>query len=128
MGEGYAAIQRGGTAACSGGWGQSDDLALLPPKGKHYVSKYVMASEPLRYTWYFKQVMASLPYIKIYFFQNTYSIEMKESLTLTKIFLDSQQIFRKVCKKLDFHQNNILLYLFSKSVHGYLTMRCVKYG
>ncbi len=29
--------------------------------------KYVMASEPYRYTWYFKQVMASLPYIKIYF-------------------------------------------------------------
>ncbi len=30
--------------------------------------KYVMASEPDRNTWYLKQVMASLPYIKIYFF------------------------------------------------------------
>ncbi len=30
----------------------------------------------------------------------------------------------KVCKKLDFHQNNN----FSKSVHGYPTTRCVKYG
>jgi hypothetical protein len=30
--------------------------------------KYVMASEPYKYTWYFKQVMASWPYIKIYFF------------------------------------------------------------
>ena len=30
--------------------------------------KYVMASEPYRYTWYLKQVMAGLPYIKIYFF------------------------------------------------------------
>jgi hypothetical protein len=30
--------------------------------------KYVMASEPYRYTCYLKQVMAGLPYIKIYFF------------------------------------------------------------
>ncbi len=45
--------------------------------------KYVMASEPYRYTWYFKQDMASLPYIKIYFFLNTYSIEIKKSLSLT---------------------------------------------
>ncbi len=45
--------------------------------------KYVMASEPYRYTWYLKQVMASLPYIKIYFFLNTYSIEIKKSLSLT---------------------------------------------
>jgi hypothetical protein len=29
--------------------------------------KYVMASEPYSYTWYLKQVMAGLPYIKIYF-------------------------------------------------------------
>ncbi len=27
--------------------------------------KYVMASEPYKYTWYLKQVMAGLPYIKI---------------------------------------------------------------
>ncbi len=64
--------------------------------------KYVMASESYRYTWYLKQVIASLPYIKIDFILNTYSIEMKKSLSLTYIFLDSQQIFRKVCKKLDF--------------------------
>jgi hypothetical protein len=30
--------------------------------------KYVMAFEPYRNTSYFKQVMASLPYIKLYFF------------------------------------------------------------
>jgi hypothetical protein len=30
--------------------------------------KYVMASEPYRYTRYLKQVMASLPYIKKYYF------------------------------------------------------------
>ncbi len=33
-----------------------------------------MAFEPYRYTWYLKQVMAGLPYIKIY---NTYSTESK---------------------------------------------------
>ncbi len=30
--------------------------------------KYVMAFEPYRNSWYLKQVMACLPYIKIYFF------------------------------------------------------------
>ena len=45
--------------------------------------KYVMASEPYRYTWYLKQVMAGLPYIKIYFFKNTYSTESKMFLNLT---------------------------------------------
>ncbi len=45
--------------------------------------KYVMASEPYRYTWYLKQVMAGLPYIEIYFFLNSYSIEIKKSLSLT---------------------------------------------
>jgi hypothetical protein len=37
-----------------------------------------MASQPYRYTCYLKQVMASLPYIKIYFFKNTYGIEIKK--------------------------------------------------
>ena len=45
--------------------------------------KYVMASEPYRYTWYLKQVMAGLPYIKIYFFLNTYNTESKMFLNLT---------------------------------------------
>ncbi len=30
--------------------------------------KYVMAFEPYKNTWYLKQVMAGLPYIKIYYF------------------------------------------------------------
>ncbi len=41
MGEGYAAIQIGVRAACSGGCGQSDD-SYHPRKA----FKYVMASEP----------------------------------------------------------------------------------
>jgi hypothetical protein len=45
--------------------------------------KYVMAFKPYRTTWYLKQVMAGLPYIQIYFFLNTYSIERKMFLNLT---------------------------------------------
>ncbi len=45
--------------------------------------KYVMASEPYRYTWYLKQVMAGLPYIKICLFLNTYSTESKTFLNWT---------------------------------------------
>jgi hypothetical protein len=39
--------------------------------------KYVMAFKSYRTTWYLKQVMAGLPYIQIYFFLNTYNIEVK---------------------------------------------------
>ncbi len=66
MGEGYAAIHRGGGLPVVGVGGS------LMNHGTGYVTspstalKYVMASEPDRYTWYLKQVMASLPYIKIY--------------------------------------------------------------
>ncbi len=86
--------------------------------------KYVMASEPYRYTWYFKQDMVSLPYIKIYFFKNTYSIEMKKYLSLT--FLVHNKFLGRYAKNRIFHQNNILQYFFSKSVHGHLTTRSVK--
>ncbi len=67
MGEGYAAIQRGGRAACSGGGGGGRLMAYSAGsvKTQRKAFKYVMASEPNRYTWYFKQVMASLLYIKI---------------------------------------------------------------
>jgi hypothetical protein len=40
MGEGYAVIQRGGRAAYSGGLGVGQSVAI----------KYVMATEPYRYT------------------------------------------------------------------------------
>ncbi len=52
MGEGYAAIQRGGGLPVVGGRG-----SLV--------------------------THASLPYIKIYVFKNTYSIEIKKSLSMT---------------------------------------------
>jgi hypothetical protein len=37
----------------------------------------------VQYTWYLEQVMAGLPYIKIYFFLNTNSIEIEMFLSLT---------------------------------------------
>ncbi len=51
MGEGYAAIQSGGRATCDGFWTIQVHLIL-------------------------KQVLVSLPYIKIYFFKNSYGIEI----------------------------------------------------
>ncbi len=77
MGEGTAAIQSGGRAACSGGWGSVVTHTAGSVTTQSIAFKYVMASEPYRNTWYLKQVMAGLPYIKIYCFKNTYSIESK---------------------------------------------------
>ena len=102
MGEGYAAIQRGGRAACSGGGGSLMTHSAGSVTTQRTALKHVMASEPYRYTWYLKQVMASVPYIKISFFLNTYSNEINKRLSLTYFSLNSQQFFRKVCKKLDF--------------------------
>ncbi len=108
MGEGYAAIQRGGGLPVVGGGGSlmthsagsvTQSIAL----------KYVMASEPYRYTWYLKQVMAGMPYIKIYSFS-----------------LIHNKILGRYAKIWIFHENNILQNYFSKWVHGYLTTRCVK--
>ncbi len=52
MGEGYAAIHRGGMAACSGGWGQSSLMthSVGSVTTQSTALKYVMASKPYRYT------------------------------------------------------------------------------
>jgi hypothetical protein len=84
-----------------------------------------MASEPYRYTWYLKQVMAGLPYSKIYFFENTYSIEMKMVLYLNFSLIQNKTLGR-YAKNWIFHQNNILQNYFLKSVHIYLTLQCAK--
>jgi hypothetical protein len=84
MGEGYAAIRRGGRAACNGGGGGSQMTHTAGSVTTQSIAlKYVMAFEPHRYPWYLKQVMAGLPYIKIYFFKNTYRNESKTFLNLT---------------------------------------------
>ena len=69
MGEGNAAIQSGGRAACSGGGGGSVVTHTAGSVTNQSIAfKYVMAFKPYRTTWYLKQVMAGLPYIQIYFF------------------------------------------------------------
>ncbi len=70
MGEGNAAIQSGGGLPEVGDWGS----VITPTAGfvttQSIAFKYVMASEPYRNTWYLKQVMAGLPYIKIHFLKH----------------------------------------------------------
>jgi hypothetical protein len=60
MGEGYAAIQRGGGAAFSCGWGHlmTQSSGAVTHQSKTF--KYVKASEPYRYTRYIKQVCHTL--------------------------------------------------------------------
>ncbi len=54
-GEGYAAIQR---AACSGGWGQSDESCAGFVTTQSISFNYVKASAPYRYNWCLEQVMS----------------------------------------------------------------------
>ncbi len=83
MGEGYAAIHRGRGLPVVGGGGSLMTHSVGSVTTQSTALEYVMASEPYRYTWYLKQVMAGLPYIKIYFFKNTYSTEREMFLNLT---------------------------------------------
>ncbi len=50
MGEGYAAIQRGERAAVVGGWGSLINHSAGSVTTQRKAFKYVMASEPYRYT------------------------------------------------------------------------------
>jgi hypothetical protein len=69
MGEDYAAIQKGGgLPVYMEGGGSLMTHSADSVNTQSTAFKYVMASEPYRYTRYLKKVMASLPYIKIYFF------------------------------------------------------------
>jgi hypothetical protein len=76
MGEGCAAIQKGGGLPVWG-WASLMTHSAGSVTNQSTAFKYEMASEPYRYTRYLKKVMASFPYVKIYFFTNAYSIESK---------------------------------------------------
>ncbi len=67
MSEGYAIIQRGRAAVVEGGGSLIIHSAGSVTTQSIAINK-VMASKPNYFTWYLKQVMASLPYIKFYFF------------------------------------------------------------
>ncbi len=71
MGEGNAAIQGGGPGGelpVVGGGGSVMTHTAGSVTTQSIAFKYVMASKPYRNTWYLKQAMAGLPYIKIYIF------------------------------------------------------------
>jgi hypothetical protein len=82
MGEGNAAIQSGGGRPVEGGGGSLMTHGAGSFTTQSVAFKYVMVSEPYRHIWYLKQVMDDLPYIKIYYFLNTYNIESKMFLNL----------------------------------------------
>jgi hypothetical protein len=78
MGEGYAAIHRGGGLPVAGGGGSlMTHSAGSVTTTQSIALKCVMASEPYRNTWYLKQVMAGLPYIKIYLFKTLIAVKVK---------------------------------------------------
>ncbi len=77
MGDGYAAIQRGGGLPVVGGGGSLMTHSAGSVTTQCIAVKYVMASGPYRYAWYLKQV------IRIYFFLNTYIVESKMFWNLT---------------------------------------------
>ncbi len=58
----------GGGLPVVGGGGSVMTHTAGPVSTQSIALKYVMASEPYRNTLYLKQVMAGLPYIKIYCF------------------------------------------------------------
>ncbi len=58
----------GGGLPVVGGWGSVVTHTAGSVTTQSIAFKYVMAFKPYRNTWYLKQVMAGLPYIKIYFF------------------------------------------------------------
>ncbi len=124
MGGGNATIQRGGGLPVVGGGGSVMTHTACSVTTQSIAFKYVMASEPYRNTWYLKQRMAGLPYIKIYFFKNTYSIEIKMFLKLIWIALDLGENFRKVCKKLDLSSKKYFTILFFK-VSAWLSNQAV---
>jgi hypothetical protein len=62
--------REGGGLPVVGGGGSLMTHSAGSDTNQRKAFKYVMASEPYRYTCYLKQVMASLPYIMIYFFKH----------------------------------------------------------
>ncbi len=88
--------------------------------------KYVMASRPYRYTWYFNRSWKVCHTLGFTFFKTLIALKLKILWVWLKFSLIHNKFLGRYATNWIFHQNNILQYFFSKSVHGYLTMRCVK--
>jgi hypothetical protein len=78
--------------------------------------KYVMPSEPYRYTWYFKHVMVSLPYIKTYFFETLTALKLKSLWVWLKFSLIHNKFLGRYAKNWIFYQNNNLQDFFFKVI------------
>jgi hypothetical protein len=65
--------------------------------------KYVMAFEPYRNTWYLKQVVAGLLYIKIYFFKTLKALKVKCFWNWLELSWIQDKILGKYAKNLIFH-------------------------
>ncbi len=154
-GEGYAAIHR---AACSGGWGQSDESCAGFVTTQSIAFNYVKASAPYRYNWCLEQVMSGFlknwndPYVifrglgKDDLWTKTQSKKSRDTFHLIytyfkiliavkvkclwtwPIFLDSQQSFRKVCKTMDFETKRYIAVLLFKIIAWLSNQRSKKYG
>jgi hypothetical protein len=68
MGEGYAATQIWGGLPVEGDGGSLMTHSAGSVTTQSIALKYVMASEPYRYTCYLKQVLTGLSYVKILLF------------------------------------------------------------
>jgi hypothetical protein len=64
--------------------------------------------------------------LRFTFFKTLIALKLKTIWVWLKFSLIHSKFLGRYAKNWIFHQNNILQYFFSKSVHGYLTMRCVK--
>jgi len=70
--------------------------------------------------------MAGFPFIKIYFLKTLTALKFYFILNCPKFSLIHKKNLGMYAKIWIFHENDILQNFFSKSVHGYLTTRCVK--
>ncbi len=121
MGEGYAAIQKGGRAACSGVWGQFwwlIVLALLAPKRKHsnmwWLLNHTGTHAISNRSW---QVCYTLIFTVL---KTLIALKLKSLWVWPKFSLIYNKFLGRYAKNWIFHQNNILQYFFSKLVHGYI--------
>jgi hypothetical protein len=99
-------------------------LALITPKRKHsnmwWLLNHTGTPDISNRSW---QVCHTLRFT---FFKTLIALKLESLWVWLKFSLIHNNFLGRYAKNWIFHQNNILQYFFSKPVHGYLTMRCVK--
>ncbi len=115
MSEGNAAIQSGGRAACSGGWGYCDDSYCRLCNHSNYSIQIGDGFWTKRNTCYLKQVMAGLPYIKNYFFKTLIVLKVTCFRNWLELSWIQAKILGRYAKNWIFHQNNIFCSIIFQS-------------